>query len=126
VFRRWATSILKDYTVQGFALNEQRLRDDPAALRELAAKVRAFRADEKNIYGAVRDVFAFGSGDYDAAAKKTRTFFASLQDKFTYAITGQQSAEVLLERADHLVGDMGLKTMSPTARPRGDAIIAKN
>lgn len=115
-FRRWATQTLKDYIVQGFALDEQRLRDDPNALRELAAQVRALRSDEKNIYSAVRDVFAFASTDYDSGSQAAKTFFARLQDKFTYAITGQESAEILLERADHTLRNMGLHTMKETVQ----------
>lgn len=125
-FRQWATQTLRDYIVQGFALDEQRLRDDPRALRELAARVRALRADEMNIYRAVRDVFAFASIDYEPTAPEAKTFFARLQDKFTYAITGQQSAEILLERADHNIQNMGLQTMAGTRPSAGDAIVAKN
>lgn len=125
-FRQWATNTLKDYIVQGFALDEQRLRDDPSALRELAAKVRALRSDEKNIYGAVRDVFAFGSSDYQANSQEAKTFFGRLQDKFTYAITGQESAEILLERANHLHENMGLKTMAHDRPTVADATTAKN
>jgi hypothetical protein len=125
-FRRWATQTLKDYIVQGFALDEQRLRDDSNALRELAARVRALRSDEKNIYGAVRDVFAFASTDYESSSQEARSFFARLQDKFTYAITGQESAEVLLERADHTLRNMGLQTMKGASPSVGDAIVAKN
>jgi hypothetical protein len=125
-FRRWATQTLKDYIVQGFALDEQRLRDDPHALRELAAQVRTLRSDEKNIYKAVRDVFAFASTDYEACSQVARTFFARLQDKFTYAITGQESAEILLERADHTLMNMGLQTMKGERPSMADAIVAKN
>jgi hypothetical protein len=125
-FRRWATQTLKDYIVQGFALDEQRLRDDPNALRELAAKVRALRSDEKNIYSAVRDVFAFASIDYDPGSQPAKTFFARLQDKFTYAITGQESAEILLERADHTLRNMRLQTMKGDRPSMTDAVVAKN
>lgn len=125
-FRQWATQTLKAYIVQGFALNEQRLRDDPNALRELAAKVRALRADEKNIYGAVRDVFAFASTDYEASSQEAKSFFARLQDKFTYAITGQNSAEILLDRANHLLDNMGLKTMKGAGPSKDDVTVAKN
>lgn len=125
-FRRWATQTLRDYIVQGFALDEQRLRDDPNALRELAAKVRALRSDEKNIYRAVRDVFAFASTDYEASSQEAKTFFSRLQDKFTFAITGQESAEILLERADHNLYNMGLQTMTSQRPSVGDAIVAKN
>jgi hypothetical protein len=125
-FRRWATQTLKDYIVQGFALDEQRLRDDSNALRELAAQVRALRSDEKNIYSAVRDVFAFASTDYDAGSQASKTFFARIQDKFTYAITGQESAELLLDRADHTLRNMGLQTMKGERPTVTDAIVAKN
>jgi hypothetical protein len=81
-FRQWATRTLRAYLLDGFALNESRLRNDPRALRDLAAKVRALRADEQNIYRGVRDVFAFGSLDYDAQSRAAQSFFARLQDKF--------------------------------------------
>ena len=125
-FRRWATQTLRDYIVQGFALNEARLKDDPAALHELAAKVRALRADEQNVYGAVRDVFAFGSIDYDPKSQAAQSFFARLQDKFTYAITGQESSEVLLERANHLLVNMGLTSFTGKSPQMRDVTVAKN
>lgn len=125
-FRRWATQTLKDYIVQGFALDEQRLRDDPKALRELAGRVRALRADEKNIYGAVRDVFAFASQDYVANSQEAKSFYARLQDKFTFAITGQTSSQILLERANHLLDNVGLQTMASSRPQMGDVTVAKN
>lgn len=94
-FRQWATQTLKSYLLQGFALNEARLRDDPNALRELAAKVRELRASEQNIYQAVRDVFAFGSVDYAAKSPAAQSFFAKLQDKFLFAITGRTASELI-------------------------------
>jgi hypothetical protein len=94
-FRHWATQTLKSYIVQGFALDERRLRDDPKALRELAARVRALRADEKNIYQSVRDAFAFGSVDYDKDSQAVRSFYARLQDRFLHAVTGQTAAELM-------------------------------
>lgn len=125
-FRRWATQTLKDYIVQGFALNEGRLRDDPHALRELAARVRALRSEEVNVYKAVRDVFAFASSDYSKDAPLIGTFFAKLQDKFTYAITGQLSSQILLDRANHLLRDMGLTSMSGSRPSHAEVQRAKN
>ena len=125
-FRRWASSTLKEYLVQGYALNEARLRDDPHALRELAAKVRTLRSDEKNIYKAVRDVFAFGSIDYDKDSQSARSFFAKVQDKFFYAITGQRASEIILDRADHTVTNMGLQTMKSDRPQMADVNIGKN
>ena len=125
-FRQWATQTLKDYIVQGFALDEQRLKDDPRALRELAARVRALRADEQNIYQGVRDVFAFGSSDYDKESPLVRSFYAKLQDKFLYAVTGKTSAEIKLERANHKMPSMGLTAMKGELPERADADIGKN
>lgn len=125
-FRQWATQTLKAYIVQGFALDEQRLRDDPKALRELAAKVRALRADEKNIYQSVRDAFAFGSVDYDKDAPAVRSFYARLQDRFLHAATGKTAAEIKLERADHKKPAMGLTAMKGEAPERADVDIGKN
>jgi hypothetical protein len=110
-FRQWATQTLRQYVTQGFAINEARLRDDPQALRELAARVRALRSEELNIYKGVRDVFAFASSDYSKDAPDIGRFYALLQDKFTYAVTGQISSEILLTRANHLLRDMGLTSM---------------
>ncbi len=125
-FRQWATRTLKDYIVQGFAINEARLKDDPHALRDLAAKVRALRADEVNVYKTVRDVFAFASSDYSKDAPDVGLFFAKLQDKFTYAVTGQLSSQILLERASHLLRDVGLTSMSGSRPSHADVQKAKN
>ncbi len=125
-FRQWATQTLKEYIVQGFAINEARLKDDPRALRELAAKVRALRSEEMNVYKAVRDVFAFASSDYAKDAPDVGRFFAKLQDKFTYAITGQLSSQILLERANHLLHDVGLTSKSGSRPSHADVQKAKN
>lgn len=125
-FRQFATSILKNYLTQGFAINEARLKDDTHALRELAAKVRALRADEINVYKAVRDVFAFASIDYAKDAPDVGRFFALVQDKFTYAVTGQLSSQILLDRANHLLHDMGLTHKSGNRPSHADAQKAKN
>ena len=73
-FRRWATQVIKDYIVQGFAIDEARLKSDPSALQELAAKVRELRSNEANIYRGVCDVFAFGSSDYNKDDPQVRMF----------------------------------------------------
>lgn len=125
-FRQWATQTLKDYIVQGFALDEQRLRDDPQALRDLAAKVRGLRADEKNIYHGVREVFAIGSSDYDKDDPKVRSFYAKLQDKFLHAVTGMTASEIKLERADHNKPAMGLTAMKGDYPTRFDVGTGKN
>ena len=125
-FRQWATDILKRYIVQGYALDERRLDQDPSALRRLAADVRTLRTKEKNIYQAVRECFKISSTDYLPNAEETKSFYAKLQDKFTFAITGQTSAEVIIERADGLKDFMGL-TSSTSGRPtKADATVGKN
>ncbi|WP_316977700.1 RhuM family protein [Shumkonia mesophila] len=125
-FRQWATSILKAYITDGYALNERRLSDDPNALKKLAANVRRLRTQEKNIYQSVRDCFKISSSDYDSGAPATKTFYAKLQDKFTYAITESVSAEIVLRRADGMKDFMGL-TSTKTGRPtKADAKIGKN
>ena len=125
-FRQWATRTLKDYITQGYALDEQRLRDDPQALRDLAVKVRALRSDEKNIYHGVREVFAFGSSDYDKDAPAVRSFYAKIQDKFLHAVTGMTASEIKLERADHRKPAMGLTDMKGDHPTRFDVGTSKN
>lgn len=125
-FRKWATKILRSYIVDGFALNESRLCNDPNALKKLAAKVRALRSDEKNIYQAVRDVFSFGTIDYDKKSPLVRFFYAKLQDKFLVAATGKTASQIKLERADHTQPNMGLTTMKGDAPCASDIQISKN
>jgi hypothetical protein len=116
-FRKWATQTLRRYITDGFALNESRLRSDPHALRELAAKVRELRSQEITIYQAVRDCFKIASTDYDKDSPKVRTFYAKLQDKFLYAVTRKTASELILERADaakHNMGVQATKGKTPT------------
>lgn len=125
-FRQWATQTLKAFIEQGFALDERRLRDDPRALHELAARVRELRAGEQTVYQGVRDVFAFGSSDYDKDSPVVRSFYAKLQDKFLFAVTGKTAAEIKLERADHRKPAMGLTAIKGEVPDRSDADIGKN
>ena len=81
-FRQWATQTLRSYIVDGYAINESRLRTDAGAANRLAAKLREIRADEKNIYASVREYFKIASTDYDNNSAKCKTFCAMLQDKF--------------------------------------------
>lgn len=126
VFRQWSTRTLKDYLTKGYALNETLLRQRPDALRDLAAQVRALRADERLRYEGVRDVFAFASTDYDKDSEVARQFFAKIQDKFLYAITGQVASQVILQRADSEEPNMGLQTMKGQMPTKADARIGKN
>ena len=125
-FRQWATDVLKRYLIQGYALDERRLDDDPSALRRLAADVRTLRTKEKNIYQAVRECFKIASVDYTPNAKQTQSFYAKLQDKFTFAITGQTSSQVILDRADGLKDFMGLTSTKSGHPTKGDATVGKS
>lgn len=107
-FRKWANGVLKSYLIKGYALNEERLRDDPQALRDLAAQVRALRSEEITIYQAVRDCFKIAAIDYDKDAQVVRSFYARLQDKFLFAITGKTASELILSRADCQKPNMGV------------------
>jgi len=125
-FRRWATTVLKDYVLKGFAIDEARVASDPAALKGLAAKVRKLRSGEKQIYEAVRDAFKLMSSDYDPNSTISQNFYAQLQNKFLFATVGQTSADIILRRADHRQIDMGLTSKSSAVPRLSDAKVAKN
>lgn len=125
-FRKWATATLRSYIVDGYAINEARLKDDPRALRQLAARIRALRADEINIYAAVRDCFKEASTDYDPAAKACRSFYALMQDKFLYAIAQSTASELILGRADRKKPNMGVQHFSGNMPSVSEAQIGKN
>jgi len=125
-FRKWATQTLRRYITDGFALNESRLRSDPHALRDLAAQVRALRSEEKTIYEAVRDCFKVAATDYDKDSPKVRTFYATLQDKFLFAITGKTASEIILERADAAKHNMGLTSTKGALPRKQDTTVGKN
>ena len=125
-FRKFATQTLRRYITDGFALNESRLRSDPNALRDLAAQVRALRSDEKTIYEAVRDCFKVAASDYDKDSPKVRSFYAKLQDKFLFAITGKTASELILERASAAKHNMGLTSTKGALPSKQDTTVGKN
>lgn len=125
-FRKWATQTLRRYITDGYALNESRLRSDPNALRDLAAKVRALRSEEKTIYQAVRDCFMIAATDYDKTSPKVQSFYAKLQDKFLYAITQKTASELILARADAAKHNMGVQTTKGTTPTKQEAKVGKN
>ena len=125
-FRKWATQTLRRYITDGFALNEARLRSDPHALRDLAAQVRALRSEEKSIYEAVRDCFKVAAIDYDKDSPKVRSFYARLQDKFLFAITGRTASELILERADAAKHNMGITATKGALPTKQEARIGKS
>ena len=133
-FRIWATSVLREYMTKGFALDDERLKQGRNAFghdyfRELLERVRSIRASERRIWQQITDIFAECSIDYDKSAEITKSFYAMVQNKFHYAITGQTAAEIIYDRADSRKEHMGLSTWrnAPDGRIlKSDAIVAKN
>ena len=114
-FRIWATGVLKEYMTKGFALDDERLKQGRDAFgkdyfRELLERVRSIRASERRIWQQVTDIFAECSIDYDRSSPVTKEFYAMVQNKFHYAITGQTAAEIIYSKADHTKEHMGLTT----------------
>src|ERR671915_1692474 len=101
-FRQWATTTLREYLVKGFVLNDERLKEPGGFdyFDELLERIREIRASEKRFYQKVRDLFAATSVDYDSASELARAFFATIQNKLLYAVTGRTAAELIIERAD--------------------------
>jgi len=133
-FRIWATNLLREFMVKGFVLDDDRLKQGERLsgndyFRELLERVRSIRASERRIYLQITDIFAECSTDYDPNAAITQEFFAMVQNKFHYAITGKTAAELISERADRTKRNMGLETFkhAPDGRIlQSDVLIAKN
>lgn len=133
-FRIWATSVLKEYMQKGFVLDDERLKQGQNFFRkdyfkELLERVRSIRASERRIWQQITDIFAECSIDYNKNAQITKNFYAMVQNKFHYAITGKTAAEIIEASADHTKENMGLTTWknSPDGRIlKGDVTIAKN
>ena len=133
-FRIWATGVLKEYMRKGFALDDERLKQGRAVFgkdyfRELLERVRSIRASERRIWQQITDIFAECAIDYDRGAAAASDFYAMVQNKFHYAITGQTAAEIIISRADHTKEHMGLETWkhAPDGRIlKSDVTVAKN
>lgn len=133
-FRIWATSVLKEYMLKGFAMDDERLKQGKAAFgkdyfKELLERVRSIRASERRIWQQITDIFAECSIDYDKNAQITHDFYSMIQNKFHYAITGQTGAEIVHSHADRTKEHMGLTTWknAPDGRIlKSDVVIAKN
>ena len=133
-FRIWATSVLKEYMIKGCAMDDERLKQGRTAFgkdyfRELLERVRSIRASERRIWQQITDIFAECSLDYDRNSPVTRQFYAMVQNKFHYAITGQTAAEIIYARADRHKEHMGLTTWKNAPEGRilkSDVTIAKN
>ncbi len=133
-FRIWATSILKEYMIKGFAMDDERLKQGKTAFgkdyfRELLERVRSIRASERRIWQQITDIFAECSIDYDKDSPVTHDFYAMVQNKFHYAIVGKTAAEIVYNKADRKKENMGLITWknAPDGRIlKSDVVIAKN
>ena len=133
-FRIWATKVLKEFIQKGFVLDDDRLKQGTSAFgkdyfRELLERVRSIRASERRIWQQITDIFQECSIDYDKNSKITQEFFATVQNKFHYAITGQTAAEIVYYKADSTQEHMGLKTWAGAPDKRilkSDVSIAKN
>lgn len=133
-FRQWATKILNEYIRKGFVLDDERLKQGVAVFgkdyfRELLERVRSIRASERRIWQQITDIYAECSIDYDKNSSTTHDFYAMIQNRFHYAITGQTAAEIIYDKADHTKDNMGLTTWknAPDGRIlKSDVTIAKN
>ena len=133
-FRQWATRVLNEYIRKGFVLDDDRLKQGTAVFgrdyfRELLERVRSIRASERRIWQQITDIYAECSTDYDRDAPTTKAFYAMVQNRFHYAITGQTAAEIIYTRADHTKEHMGLTTWknAPDGRIlKSDVTTAKN
>ncbi len=133
-FRQWATKILNEYIRKGFVLDDNRLKQGIAVFgkdyfRELLERVRSIRASERRIWQQITDIYAECSTDYDRNSPTTHDFYAMIQNRFHYAITGQTAAEIIYKKADHTKENMGLTAWrnSPHGRIlKSDVSIAKN
>lgn len=132
-FRIWATNTLKEYIKKGFVLNDELLKNGPKFgkdyFKELLERIRSIRTSERRIWQQITDIFAECSIDYDKDSEITKKFYAMIQNKFHYAITGNTAAEIIYQKADHTKENMGLTTWknSPDGRIlKSDVMIAKN
>ncbi len=133
-FRIWATQTLKEFIVKGFVLDDKRLKQGESFFgkdyfKELLERVRSIRASERRIYQQITDIFAECSIDYDPEAEFTKNFYAMVQNKFHFAITGHTAAEIVYQKADADKENMGLTTWknSPNGRIlKSDTAVAKN
>lgn len=130
IFRQWATARLSDFLQKGFVLDDERLKNPPAAgapdyFDELLERIRDIRASEKRLYLKVRDIFALAA-DYRPDARETQEFFQIIQNKLHWAATGQTAAELITARADHRKPNMGLTSWKGAKVRKSDVTVAKN
>ncbi|MGX7099474.1 virulence RhuM family protein [Globicatella sanguinis] len=133
-FRQWATSVLKEYMIKGFALDDVRLKQGSNLIgkdyfQELLERVRSIRSSERRIWQKITDIFAEVSTDYSSNSEITKLFYSNIQNKFHYAITGQTAAEIIYNSSDSTKENMGLTTWKSAPNGRilkTDAHVAKN
>ena len=132
-FRTWANKVIKDYMVQGFALNDERFmkarKSDQEYFKRLLERIKLIRTSERMFYQKLTDIFAECSIDYDKNSDTAKNFYKTIQNKFHYAITGQTAAEIIYNRVDSRKDNMGLTTWenSPDGKIlKSDVMIAKN
>ena len=133
-FRQWATRTLNEYIRKGFVMDDERLKQGQAAFgkdyfRELLERVRSIRASERRIWQQITDIFAECSIDYDRESQTCRNFYALVQNRFHFAITGKTAAEIVYDSADHTKENMGLLTWKRAPEGRilkSDVTVAKN
>lgn len=126
-FRQWATAHLKEYLIKGFVMDDERLKGSGRwdYFDELLERIRDIRSSEKRFYQKVRDLFAL-SIDYNDDTQATSLFFAEVQNKMFYAVTGHTAAELIVERADPAKPNMGLTSWKGGRVRKGDVTVAKN
>ena len=132
-FRKWANQIVKDFTIKGWAMDDERLKNSGTKLtkdyfEKLLVKIREIRLSERRFYQKITDIYAT-SLDYDPSAKATKRFFAAIQNKLHYAIHGKTAAELIVDRANHQTKNMGLTTWEGSTDSKihkYDVVVAKN
>lgn len=127
-FRRWASTVLKEYLVKGFVMDDERLKNPdgrPDYFDEMLARIRDIRASEKRFYQKVRDLFALAA-DYNKTDEATQTFFATVQNLLLYAVTQKTAAELIVSRANPADPHFGLLTWKGTQARKQDILVAKN
>ncbi len=126
-FRQWATTHLREYLVKGFTMDDERLKNPGGwdYFDELLARIREIRASEKRFYQKIRDIFATAI-DYDKTSDAAKLFFQIVQNKMLYAVTGKTAPELIVERSDSAMPNMGLQTWSGSRVRKSDVGTAKN